>query len=110
MEKTRLRERKKKVQEIKEKIILKKVNDIKVQGIPKFGGTTGVELPSLGHDFFVEPYPNVMISARKQSGKTWVMYEILKGCIDKDTVVIFFVSTLNRDENYLTFRAYLKYR
>jgi hypothetical protein len=81
----------------------KKLNDYKVKKIklPK------QDLEVKGKDLICEPYPNIFICAHKESGKTVTLFNILKSCIDKDTEVIFFVSTLYNDPSYKEIIRYL---
>lgn len=52
-------------------------------------------------------YSNVFLCAKKKSGKTSVIYKIIKETCTKDTKVILFVSTLYKDQNYINIRKYL---
>lgn len=74
----------------------KVINNIKVKKI---------QLPKTNHDvkgkeYLRNPYTNVFICAHKESGKTVTLWNMLKNTIDKDTEVIFFVSTLYNDPTY----------
>lgn len=86
-----------------EKHIFKKINDYKVKKIklPK------QNLEVKGKDLICDPYPNIFICAHKESGKTVTLFNILKCSIDKDTEVIFFVSTLYNDPSYKEIIKYL---
>lgn len=77
----------------------KKCNDIKVK-LPSSLVSTQDKRPAKGYKLFTEPYANIFICARKKSGKTITIYNILKHCIDKKTHVIFLVSTLYKDKTY----------
>lgn len=81
----------------------KKLNDYKVKKIklPK------QNLEVKGKELICEPYPNIFICAHKESGKTVTLFNILKSCIDQDTEVIFFVSTLYNDPSYKEIIRYL---
>lgn len=76
---------------------VKKINDIRVKP-PKTLQKN--KLPVKGADLFEEPYANIFICSRKKSGKSVVIYNILKKCVGKDTKVIFFCSTLYKDDVY----------
>jgi hypothetical protein len=52
-----------------------------------------------GHDLFEELYANVFLVAKKKSGKTNVVFKILKECSNKNTRVVIFSSTTNKDDN-----------
>lgn len=75
----------------------KKINDFKVKKIP---------LPKIdtdkikGYDIIPELYANIFICARKKQGKTVLLANILKNCVNKETHVFFFVSTILKDTTY----------
>lgn len=76
----------------------KKINDIVVKKV-----LTKKKLNSnqiLGYDMFPELYSNTYICSKKRMGKTNVIYNILDKCADKDTSVMFFVSTIDKDDTY----------
>jgi hypothetical protein len=56
--------------------------------------------PAKGADYFVEPFPNILLLARKKSGKTTIIYNIIKNCAGPDTEVIIFCPTWRRDDSY----------
>lgn len=74
-----------------------KINGVKVHKL---------DLPTIdikkirGYDMFPEIYSNIFICARKKQGKTTLLYNILRKCIDKNTKVYFFVSTIKTDPSY----------
>jgi hypothetical protein len=53
-------------------------------------------------------YSNTFICAKKNSGKTTVIFNLIRKCIDRDTVVHMFVSTIEKDRSWLQIVAYLK--
>jgi len=53
-------------------------------------------------------YSNTFICAKKNSGKTTVIFNILKKCVDRDTIVDLFVSTIEKDRSWLQIVDYLK--
>jgi hypothetical protein len=81
---------------------------IKIFQIPESKG--GDRIPKgpkevKGYDMFEEPYGNIFLSAKKKSGKTTLIYNILKHCAGKDvngdkTKIMAFVSTLNKDPSW----------
>jgi hypothetical protein len=75
-----------------------KLNNIKVVPleVPKFDITN-----TKGYEYFKNPYSNVFLCARKKSGKTSVIYNIIKHMINKKTKVIIFSSSYNRDPTYI---------
>lgn len=78
-------------------IKLRKINDVSVEplNIPK------VEPCNIrGKDLFENLHPNILLLARKNSGKTTVLYKILKKCADKNTKVFIFCSTVYNDPSY----------
>ena len=54
----------------------------------------------LGYDYFPTLYSNIYICSRRRSGKTTLIYNILKHCVNKRTNVVFFCSTIHRDTTY----------
>ena len=60
-----------------------------------------------GYELIPELYSNIYICAKKGQGKTTVLFNIIKNCIDKNTIVIFFVSTINRDATYDKIKEWL---
>lgn len=83
---------------------LNKINDVKVKKI---------NLPSIdpskikGYDMIPELYAQIFLCAHKKSGKTTVLFNILKNKINKDTKVFFFVGTINKDPSYKKITEYL---
>jgi hypothetical protein len=64
--------------------------------------------PVKGFSICEEPYANIFLCARKNSGKTTVLFKILKECAGKHTVIIIFCSTAHKDRNYLAIRKYFE--
>ena len=62
----------------------------------------------LGGDLFKEPFANIFLCARKKSGKTTVLYNILKNCAGKRTKVVCFASTVFKDVQWLRIADILK--
>jgi len=54
----------------------------------------------LGGQMFLDPYSNVAIISKKKSGKTTLLYHILKKVCRKGTNVLIFSPTQNKDETY----------
>ena len=83
---------------------LTKLNDFQVNPI---------QLPVIpqknirGSKLFPEIYANIFLCAKKKSGKTSVIYNILKNCADKYTNVIVFCSTHQKDRNWIEIKKYL---
>jgi hypothetical protein len=59
------------------------------------------DLKVKGADWFAEPYSNIFLLAKKKSGKTTVIENILKHCSGKNTKFIFIVSTIHKDATWL---------
>lgn len=77
-------------------IKLKQINDIRVKPIKKQKDN----LPIKGYDMFTEPYCNIFLCAKKKSGKSTVVFNILKNCVGKETMVHIFASTAYSDITY----------
>ena len=56
------------------------------------------ERPVKGGDLFPTIYGNVLALADPNTGKTTVLYKVIKDTTTKDTTCIFFVSTLYSDD------------
>lgn len=54
----------------------------------------------VGSCMFLEPYSNIAILSKKKSGKTTVIYNILKKCATKKTQVMIFAGSVFKDETY----------
>ena len=76
---------------------LKKINDIAVKPIIQ---NKLHKDDVLGYDYFPTLYSNIYICSKRKSGKTTLIYNILKHCTDKKTNVVFFCSTIHRDATY----------
>jgi hypothetical protein len=87
-------------------ITLTKINDTVVKPV-KTGKEKDTRLPK-GFKMFPEPYPNVGIIAKKKSGKTNVVVNIVKACADKDTHVFVLASTANKDPMFLALKKWCK--
>lgn len=85
---------------------IKKINDVLVKTVPikKISKNDIV-----GSDMF-DLYPNIFICAKKKSGKTTLIYNILKACADKKTTVFVFSSTYSKDDTWLAIKTYLDKR
>ena len=76
---------------------LKKINDIAVKQIIQ---NKLHKDAVLGYDYFPTLYSNIYICSKRKSGKTTLIYNILKHCTDKKTNVVVFCSTIHRDATY----------
>ena len=61
----------------------------------------------LGYDLIPWMYANIFLAGRKFSGKTTVVFNILKNCTDKDTKVVIFANTINSDANWVFIKEWL---
>lgn len=53
-----------------------------------------------GKEMFPELYANIYIAGRKKSGKTQLLYNILEHCAGRDSKVLLFGATVNKDATY----------
>lgn len=61
----------------------------------------------VGIEYVDDLYANIFLCAKKKSGKTTVLFNLLKNSINKETKVYFFVSTINKDDSYKKILQYL---
>lgn len=87
-------------------ISVKKINDIVVRPIKQENN----QMPIKGEELFSEPYCNVFLCAKKKSGKSTVIYNVIKRCVGKDTKVHIFASTAFSDITYKRITDYLEGR
>jgi hypothetical protein len=64
------------------------------------------DLP-LGHQYINHAYPNILLLAKKNSGKTNIIYNILKKCANKHTEIVIFCPTWELDDTYRQILDYL---
>jgi hypothetical protein len=76
----------------------KLINNLKVEAIRHSNNTQ--ELPILGKDMFENLYSNIFICARKKSGKSNLIYNIIKKCANKRTKILIFSPTFHKDAIY----------
>jgi hypothetical protein len=87
------------------RITVEKVNDIKVKPLK----TSIVETrPYKGFQMFREGLPNVMCCAKKKSGKTQTICNIIKHCADIDTQIVVISSTVNKDPAWSAMKKWCK--
>ena len=87
-------------------ITLTKINDAVVKPI-KACKVKENRLPKCWK-MFSEPYPNIAIIAKKKSGKTNVLVNIVQAAADKDTHVFVIASTANKDPLFLALKKWCK--
>lgn len=88
------------------RIHIKKINNINIKPVPiKNNQSKHV----LGYEYFSEPFSNIFLLAKKKSGKTTVIYELLNNIVspDLEQKVFFFVSTIKKDIIYEKIKALL---
>jgi Ni2+-binding GTPase involved in maturation of urease and hydrogenase len=88
------------------KIELKKINNVEVKGIPLLNAKD--DRPAKGANLFPFVFGNIFVVAPTNSGKTSLIYKVMKECIDSRTTVIVFSSTINNDKSWETIKKYLK--
>ena len=82
-------------------ISIKKINNEVVKPIIVHGKGFEVDKrPIKGEKLFSELYANIFICAKKFSGKTVVATKIIKDTCDKNTTVLVFCSTVDKDMNH----------
>jgi len=86
---------------------LKKINNEVVRPIPVVKHKPDA---IKGYDLFPEVYCNIFICAKKKSGKTNVIFKIVKGSTDKNTKIIIFSSTAYKDPNMIKITEWLEDR
>lgn len=59
-------------------------------------------------ELFPEPLFNCAIISKKKSGKTTVIFHMIKKCLGKDTKVIIFCSTVEKDKNWKVILDYIE--
>ena len=87
-------------------ISLKQINKLIVKAIPV--PSSFDKRPIKGYDVCEEIYANIFITSKKKTGKTSVVFEIMKNCSDKKTIIIVFCSTIYKDENWIEIRKYFE--
>ena len=85
-------------------ISLRKINNVEV--IPPKLTMRKDPRPVLGERLFEEPYCNIGIIAKKKSGKTIVVSQIIKEKADKDTIVLAFCATVLKDPTWIAIRKW----
>jgi len=88
------------------KIFTKKINKAVIKTVPLIRAAD--TRPVLRHDFFPEIYANIFLCAKKKSGKTTVIYNVIQKCANKNTIVMVFCSTLYKDDTYKSIMKYCK--
>jgi hypothetical protein len=85
-----------------------RINNAVVLPVPIDPQTKEDMKPIRGMELLPELYCNVFMLAKKHSGKSTLVYKIVKDCSDPRTHVIAFVSTVHKDKTYLQLKRYCK--
>jgi hypothetical protein len=75
----------------------KEINNIKIKPVVHLALK---EEEIRGYDYFPNLYSNIYVCAKRKSGKSTLIYNILKNCAGRRTNVVFFCSTIKRDDTY----------
>ena len=86
--------------------MLRKINEVLVKPIV-FSNEKDTR-PIKGASLFPEVYSNIFLCAKKKSGKSTIIYKIIAACCNRDTKVIAFVSTLQKDQSWIETQNYCK--
>jgi len=86
------------------KIVIRKVNNITVKPLPNTASRD--TRPILGSELVPEIYSNVFLCAKKKSGKSVCIQQILKACCGPNTTIIAFCPTLGKDEAWIAIRKW----
>jgi hypothetical protein len=88
-------------------ITLKQINNLQVKPIIIKGINDNEDKrPIKGAKLIPELYANIFLLARKKSGKTVLASKIIKECCTRETTVIVFCSTLDKDPNHKVIKKY----
>jgi hypothetical protein len=60
-----------------------------------------------GKNIFRDRYFVLGILGKRRSGKSTLIYNIIKNCVSKNTIVFFYVGTFHKDKSYEEIRNYL---
>lgn len=88
----------------RKQIYLQQINTVRVKPLKNLAEIGG--LPPKGIKLFPEPYPNIFLCAKKKSGKTSCIGTILKNCADRDTKVMVFCPTVDKDNAWRNIRQW----
>ncbi len=86
-------------------MLTKKINNKEVKAIP-IDESKIDKRPIKGVEVCPQCFANVLLLAKKNSGKTSNIYALLQQCLGRDTNVIAFVSTLDKDPQWTVIREY----
>jgi len=89
-------------------IRVKQINNAYVHPVKLQTGEGEDDREVKGKHLFPEIYANILIVAKKKSGKSCVIGKIVKDCCTKETTVIVFCSTVQKDTVHLSIKQYCK--
>ena len=87
------------------RIFRKKINN---EVVKPFKVKQKIERPIMGSELFDKLYCNIYLCARRESGKTTVIQNIVQKCCNPETKIICFCSTVNTDPAYLSLKKFCK--
>lgn len=65
-----------------------------------------INKPILGSQLFSEIYANICIISKKKTGKTTIVYNVIKKCANSNTKIIVFSSTFYKDKSFDSIRDF----
>src|SRR6185437_8753480 len=86
-------------------ISLRQINKQIVKAIPLPDEDTR---PIKGEDLCPHLYGNIFLCAKKNSGKTSVVFKLMKECCNKNTIIYVFCSTVYKDKNWIEIRKHFE--
>jgi len=87
-------------------ITIQKINNVQVKPMKI---KNKLDRPAKGHDMFTNPYSNIFILSRKNSGKSVLIANIIKKCCRKDfTTVVVFSNTIHKDPTWIALKKWCK--
>ena len=89
-------------------IRVRKINNETVREVRYHDQDSVDNRPIKGEKLFSELYLNILMVAKKKSGKTTVNYTIVKKCATRDTTVLVFCSTVDKDKSHLEIKNYCR--
>ena len=86
------------------KVEIKKINNCTIKEAKKISD----DRPAKCQEIFSDPYSNIFIVARKKSGKSTLISNMIKKIIGRNTHVIVFCSTVHKDPTWISIKDFLK--
>lgn len=83
---------------------IKQINNIDIKPVK----IENSDVPFKGYEMFENPYSSIFICAKRNSGKTTIIFNIIKKCANKNTTVHIFSSTVYKDQTYEKILGYLE--